>query len=69
MRNLTVVQYRNLFHRSLITAGYEDDAELRREAREDADEMLHYAASWPPGTVLERRGQFLAVRAHPTVVA
>ncbi|MFC4859265.1 DUF7715 family protein [Actinophytocola glycyrrhizae] len=68
VRALTVVQYRNLFHRSLITAGYEDDQELWREAQEDADEMLDYAASWPPGTVLERRGRVLVVRARPTVL-
>jgi hypothetical protein len=66
VRDLTFVQYRNVFHRSLLVAGFADDPDLRREAEQAADEMARIAADWPVGTVVERRGDSLAVRAWPT---
>jgi hypothetical protein len=65
-RDLTLVQFRNVVHRSLVTAGFDDDPELRRVAEQSADEMARIAAGWPVGTVVERRGTDIIVRAWPT---
>lgn len=65
-RDLTLVQYRNIVHRSLVAAGIDDDPELRRQAEQSADEMARVAASWPVGTVVERRGAAIVVRVWPT---
>jgi hypothetical protein len=62
VRDLTLVQYHNLFHRSLITAGFGDSPDLRHDAYQAADEMTRIAAAWPVGTVVERRGDRIAVR-------
>ncbi|OLF08567.1 DUF7715 family protein [Actinophytocola xanthii] len=66
VRDLTLVQYRNIFHRRLVAFGFDDDPDLRREAEQAADEMAHIAARWPVGAVVERRGDTIAVRAWPT---
>lgn len=65
-RNLSFVQYRNVVHRSLVTAGFDDDPALRQEAEQAADEMASIASGWPVGTVVERHGDTLIVRAWPT---
>lgn len=62
-RNITVAQYRDAFHRSLILAGLPaDDPEIRRAAEDDADQMRRLAAKWPVGTIVERRGDHIRVR-------
>jgi hypothetical protein len=63
VRDLTLVQYHNLFHRSLITAGFRDSPDLRHDANHAADEMARIAAAWPVGTVVERRGDHIVIRA------
>lgn len=65
-RDLTLVQYRNIVHRSLVAAGFDDDPELRRRAEISADEMVRIAASWPIGTIVERRGANILLRVGPT---
>lgn len=64
-RELTVQQYRDRFHRSLVEAGFGDDTELRRDAVRAADQLLGIAALWPVGTVVERRGDDINVRGWP----
>ncbi len=64
--DLTLVQYRNVVHRSLVAAGFDDDPELRRAAESSADEMARIAAGWPVGTVVERLGADIVVRVWPT---
>jgi hypothetical protein len=65
-RDLTLVQFRNVVHRSLVAAGFDDAPELRRAAEQSADEMVRIAESWPVGTVVERRGGDIIVRTWPT---
>jgi hypothetical protein len=65
-RDLTLVQFRNVVHRSLVAAGFNDDPELRGAAEQSADEMARIAAGWPVGTIVERRGTDIIVGAWPT---
>jgi hypothetical protein len=65
-RDLTLVQFRNVVHRSLVAAGFDDAPELRDAAEQSADKMVRIAAGWPVGTIVERRGADIIVRAGPT---
>lgn len=62
-RQLTPEQYREAFHTSYVDAGFPDTPEARQHAVEAADELRRIATSWPVGTVIERRGDTLSVRA------
>ena len=66
-RDLSLTQYREAFHRSLVAGGFGalGDARLRRDAEEAANELASFAADWPVGTVVERRGDTIAVRSWP----
>jgi hypothetical protein len=61
-RQLSPEQYRNAVHSSLVDAGFPDTDDARQDAVEAADELRRIASSWPVGTVIERRGDTLAVR-------
>jgi hypothetical protein len=65
IRDITLVQYCDVFHRSLVAIAIADDPDLRREAEEAAEEMARIAANWPVGTIVERRGDTIVVRAWP----
>ncbi|WP_051399806.1 DUF7715 family protein [Haloechinothrix halophila] len=62
-RQLTPEQYRDAFHTSYVDAGFPDTSETRQDAVDAADELRRIASSWSVGTVIERRGDTLGVRA------
>ncbi|HET9144026.1 DUF7715 family protein [Actinophytocola sp.] len=65
-RALSMPDYIDAFRTSLITAGLPDDQQTLRWAHEAAEQLHTIASQWPPGTVVERRGDDINVRVDTT---
>ncbi|MEV6644358.1 hypothetical protein [Amycolatopsis sp. NPDC051371] len=61
----TPLEYIDRFHSALVALGFPDDRDTRADAVNGAVELLLVAARWPVGTVVERRGDEIRVRAWP----
>lgn len=62
---MTRAKYLQRMRDSALDAGFLRPGEDPSDVDDQADKLLGIAAGWPIGTIVERRGDFLQVRAWP----